>query len=69
MTQSEAVLAWLREGKTLTPAEAYERFGTLALHSRISELRSRGHCIEMNLRSHNGKRFGEYQLMLPNPGD
>ena len=62
MTQSEAVLAWLREGKTLTPAEAYERFGTLALHSRAAELRAAGHDVQCRIQTHNGKRYGVYSL-------
>lgn len=62
MSQCAAILEWLEAGNTLTPAEAYEKFGTLALHSRISELRAEGWNIVMHIRTGNGKRWGEYQL-------
>ena len=65
MSQCAAILAHLEAGETLTPAEAYERFGTLALHSRIAELRGQGYRIDKTMRHDNGKHFGEYFLAIP----
>ena len=62
MSQSAQILAHLEAGNTITPADAYARFGTLALHSRIAELRERGYDVRMTMRSANGKRWGEYYL-------
>lgn len=62
MTQNRAILEYLQAGNTLTPLEALERFGTLALHSRISELR-KYHLIECELiKLPNGKHVGRYSL-------
>ena len=69
MSQCSAILAHLKAGNTITPAQAYERFGSLALHSRISELRDVGYRIEMELRSAGGKRWGEYRLAQPQQGE
>ena len=63
MTQCEAVLAHLQRGETLTPLTAFQLYGTLALHSRIAELRERGniiHCEMVTVPS--GKRVGSYSL-------
>lgn len=62
-TQNEAILNWLQQGNTLTPLQAFEKFGTLALHSRAAELRAEGHIIECEKISVNGKRVGRYSLL------
>lgn len=49
MSQCERILEHLLEGNSLTPAQAYAKFGTLALHSRAAELRERGHRIVCTL--------------------
>lgn len=65
MSQDDKVLAYLQEGNTITPLEAYEIAGTLALHSLVSRLRKKGYRIDMNMRHDNGKNFGEYYLAIP----
>lgn len=62
MSQNAAILAHLEAGNTITPAEAYELCGSLALHSRIAELRGQGYKIDMTMRRENDKNFGEYYL-------
>ena len=62
-SQCNYILAYLRAGNTLTPAIAYEKFGSLACHSRIAELRERGHNIPCTIRTRDGKRWGEYRLV------
>lgn len=63
MSQSEAILGYLQSGKTLTPLDSYLMFGTLALHSRVAELRARGHDIACKLvKVPSGKTVGEYSL-------
>ena len=64
MSQSEAVLQHLQSGKTLTPLDAYLLYGTLALHSRVSELRERGFSIECEMvKVPSGKWVGSYKLI------
>ena len=65
MSQNEAILNHLQEGNTITPAEAYALCGSLALHSRISELRQQGYRIDGEMRSAGKKRWGEYWLAIP----
>ena len=62
MSQCSAILAHLESGNTITPAQAYAKFGTLALHSRIAELRAMGYLIDMKMRSAGSARWGEYSL-------
>lgn len=62
VTQADKVLAYLQAGHGITPKMAYEMFGCLALHSRIAELRDRGHDIVCTIRTANGKRWGWYHL-------
>ena len=65
MSQDDKVLAYLQEGNTITPLEAYQIAGTLALHSLVSRLRKKGYRIDMNMRHDNGKNFGEYYIAIP----
>lgn len=62
MSQCESILRALKRGQKLTPLEAFRRFGVLALHSRASELRQRGHNIRCRIVERGGKRVGEYSL-------
>jgi len=65
MTQEDRILAHLQAGHSITPAEAYALCGTLALHSRIAALRKRGHAIDGQIITHEGKRWGCYRLASP----
>ncbi len=65
MSQNAQILAHLEAGNTITPAEAYALCGSLALHSRIAELRRAGHRIDGEMRSAGKKRWGEYWLAIP----
>ena len=62
MSQTANIWNYLNDGGTLTPLEAFEKFGTLALHSRVSELRERGHNVECEMIEVAGKRVGRYRL-------
>ena len=63
MNQTDRLLdeVWLR-GEAITPAQAYERYGCLALHSRAAEARRRGYNVQCKIMSANGKRWGNYTL-------
>ena len=62
MSQAAVILAYLQAGHSITPAQAYELCGTLALHSRIAELRKAGHQIDGRMITRGRKRWGEYYL-------
>lgn len=61
-SQCFRILEHLRSGKTLTPFEAMQRFGTLALHSRIAELREAGWTVKCHLVTVGEKQVGRYSL-------
>lgn len=65
MSQSDAILEALQRGEVVTPAVAYQRWGCLALHSRIAELRDRGYRIDCTIETGGGKRWGSYALVGP----
>lgn len=61
-SQNDQILSALKRRETVTPLVAFKRWGVLALHSRCSELRQRGHAIVCELVTRNGKRVGRYSL-------
>ena len=67
-TQCDRILEFMRQHGKITPAEAYERLGCLALHSRISELRGKGYAISTKIRTRGLARWGEYSL-ISEPGE
>ena len=61
-SQCDQILDWIRRHGSITPAQAYERFGSLALHSRCAELRERGFNVICEIKTGNGRRWGQYSL-------
>ncbi len=61
-SQTDQVLAMLQSGMIVTPASIYEQTGSLAGHSRISELRDRGFDIRCTVRHRGRVKWGEYRL-------
>ena len=45
MTQNERLLAWLKQGRTITPREADDMWGCTRLSARVKDLRNLGHPI------------------------
>lgn len=63
MTQTDAILTALKEGRTLTPLDALSEFGCLRLAARVRDLRDAGHPIETTIETNdNGKRFARYAM-------
>ena len=44
-SQEESILRHLREGNSITPLDALEKFGCFRLSARIKHLRDKGHDI------------------------
>lgn len=65
MSQCSQIFVHLQDQGPITPLEAYRLYGTLALHSRVAELRERGIPIKCELVEVNGKRVGRYSLEGP----
>ena len=64
-SQCALILKHLREHDCITARDAAELYGSLACHSRISELRERGHVIHPTHRSCGKTRWVEYRLVEP----
>jgi len=62
-TQSAAILAHLKRGKTITSLEALRLYGCLRLSGRIYDLRKDKHPIEKTMvEVESGKRVARYRL-------
>ncbi len=61
-SQCDRVLAHLAAGRTLTPLQALNKFGCLALSQRITQLRERGHRIRTDMVQVGEKRVAQYRL-------
>lgn len=59
------VLEHLMTGKSITPQEAWHRYGCYRLGARIYDLRKQGYKIE-NINKHKSERFAEYLLKKEN---
>jgi hypothetical protein len=62
--QASQILAYLREGKTITPLEALDMFGCFRLGARVWDLKQAGHDIRSRMVDvGNGKRVARYLLV------
>ena len=59
------VLEHLMTGETITPKEAWLRYGCYRLGARIYDLRKMGYDIE-NINKHKSERYAEYLLKKEN---
>jgi hypothetical protein len=60
-SQTERILDWLQKGKSITPLQAWERFGSYRLSSVINRLRKKGHNIVTEIKEYNGSRYANYK--------
>lgn len=58
MSQKTKILKHLKDGNSLTPIDALNKFGTFRLAARISDLRQDGYNIETD----NSKGYARYFL-------
>ena len=62
-SQCDLVLEMLERGEPVTPATVHERTGSYAAHSRIAELRERGHDIICTVKRNGRSKWGSYSLL------
>ena len=63
MTQTEMILAHLKNGNSITPLQALREYGCFRLGARIWDLKRAGHNIEMTMASAGKKHFASYRLV------
>ena len=61
-SQCDKILAYLQQGKELTPIDALANWGIFRLGARIHDLRARGHKIKTELLQVGKKRFASYYM-------
>ena len=66
-TQTEAILAHLKSGKTITPMDALNLYGCMRLGARIFDIRAMGYNVFMELKSVRNRfghtvNFAQYKL-------
>lgn len=63
-SQEKRVLAYLKDGYTITQLEALQMFGCMRLSDRIFTLRNKGYNITTKMVVTNtGKKVGQYKLL------
>lgn len=65
VTQEDAILDYLMQGKSITPLDALNLFGCFRLAAVIHRLRRENYNIETAEEVRNGKRFARYSLIRP----
>lgn len=63
-SQAELILEHLRQGNTITPIEALQKFGCFRLGARIWDLKDAGHNIITETEESEGKRYAKYKLLI-----
>jgi len=63
MSQKQQVLNHMATKGSITPMEAFKRYGITCLAERIRDARESGHKIAAVMVKANGKRFARYSLL------
>ena len=63
MSQEREILHYLKDGNTLTPIDALNKFGCFRLGARIMDLKKEGHNIVNDWESSGGKKYAKYRLI------
>ena len=45
LSQTQRILAWMRQGNSITPLEALQRFNCFRLGARISDIKKMGYIV------------------------
>jgi len=63
-TQKDKILQHLMSGKSITPLEALNLYGSLRLGARIADIRSEGYIVYMEMvkDTKTGKRYAQYSM-------
>jgi len=63
MTQTEAILAWLKDGKSITALDALSIFQCFRLAARIADIRAQGFTVHTEMvQTRTGKTVASYSL-------
>lgn len=64
MTKQDKVKNWLLKGNSITPLQAWTKFGLYRLSHVIYVLRKEGHKIKTEDVTKNGATFAKYSLIV-----
>ena len=66
-SQNKRIKAWLESGKSITPLDALNLFGSFRLGARIFDFKNDyGMNIKTEMVEENGKRYARYSLVKDN---
>ena len=63
MSITTKILAYLKDGNSITPIESLDMFGCFRLAARIHNLKSQGHDISTTMIINGKKKWAEYKLV------
>lgn len=63
-SQKSRILAYMKQGHTITPVEALTMFGSFRLGARIADIKAEGYLVhtEMIKDPRTGKRYAQYSI-------
>ena len=64
MNQTNQILEYLKEGNSITPIEALNKFGCFRLGARIWDLKKKGYDIKTEMVQKGKKTFAKYSLQI-----
>ncbi len=67
MSQKDLVLRYLKDGNSITPIEALNRFNSFRLSAIIFDLKKDGHNIKADTVRKGKKAFASYKLIIGSP--
>lgn len=68
MTQTETILAHLKNGGSITPIDALRDYGCFRLAARIKEIRDEGHDVQTTWDTDGTKKWARYSLAASRNG-
>lgn len=61
-SQTNQILSALEQGRSLTPLDALQEFGSMRLGARIYDLKQAGYNIVTEMVTKNNKQFASYRM-------
>lgn len=62
ISQTQSIINWLEQGKSITPIEALNEFGCFRLAARIGDIRKLGYEVKTEMVSVGGKSWASYDI-------
>ena len=64
-SKKDKIRNWLEEGRSITPKDAYEMFGSMRLASIIHDLKADGYTFNTEYVRKGNSKYAKYSLVIP----